>query len=125
MNRNKSNRVNRMKFPTLKMQWEGRKGAAHTFVGMKQYEEWAMAQSPPMDPQTGEVLPLSEGWMDPEGYSDIFGNVGRPLNEKEILFEQAVAIREQIESAIAVEDYEKADVLQKTLDVIKIKYDKL
>ena len=120
-------KVNRIRWDKLKLEWDGRLGAAYAFKGIKDYEEWAMSMSPPIDPRTGDILPLEEGWMGPEdfGQMDGFGNIGAPQTDKERLFAQAMAIREQLEEAIAVEDYEKAEILQKTLNVLEIKYNKL
>ena len=51
--------------------------------------------------------------------------VGRPMNDKELLYNKAQEVRKQLENAIENEDYEKAQLLQHTLDVIERKYNKL
>ena len=143
-NRGKSNRVNAIKWPLIKMKWEAKLRSVATFKGVMDYEEWAISQSEPIrmdNPFKGMMEdvdnledflrgaePQSQGWVDPEkmfkmddGAYMFRGDLG----EKEKLFEQAKQIRKQINDAISQEDYEKADILQKTLDVIKLKYDKL
>ena len=122
-------RVNRIRFDKLLMEWKGKLGAVYAFKGIKDYEEWAMGLATPQQPLDDTIIRLATSeeiseFMSPEGFRDAFGS-SRPMTEKEILFQQAVSIREQIENAIAEENYEKADILQKTLDVIELKYNKL
>jgi len=117
-------RVNRSQWAKLKLQWDGRLRAAAAFKGIKDYEEWAMTQSEPLHlEELGGWEGLGEAFT--EFTPEDFYKAHAPLGEKEKLFAQAKEIREQINKAITDEDYEKADILQRTLDVIKLKYDKL
>ena len=124
-------KVNRSKWATLKMQWEAKLRSIAAFKGIKDYEEWAMGMTPPQplgNPLEGFMDSLEEGEFEfrewtPEEFHKAHTPV--PTTEKEKLFAQAKEIREQINKAITDEDYEKADILQRTLDVIKLKYDKL
>lgn len=112
-----------MKFDVLKLKWNGRLGAAHSFMGIKNYEEWAMGLSTP-DEGAGLYSPeTSSEWMTPEEFSEMHLPVGR--TPKEIVFEQAMAIREQLEEAIANDEFEKCDALQQVLNVLETKYNKL
>ena len=127
MNRSKSNRANRLKFPTLKMQWEGRKGSAATFVGMKQYEEWAMGLSTPTGPPIQFDKETVDEWMTPEEFQQSLenGSLNEILTPKEALWQQGVEIRRQLDDAIANEEFERCRALQQVLDVIEIKYNNL
>ena len=120
-----NNRVNRIKWDKLKLRWDGRKAAAAAFKGIKDYEEWAMSLSAPLTEDELEfargLAPLEEGPETPEDYFKL----NKPRSDKERLMEQAKEIRAQLDLAIAEERYEAAEILQKTLNVIEIKYNKL
>ena len=127
-------KVNRIKWSKIKLQWETKLRSAAAFKGIRDYEEWAISQTPPqidnieraiMDELRG-VAPLEDpfidnSWMTPEGLDR--GSQG--ATEKERLFNHAKEVRKQIDAAIDREDYEAAAILQKTLDVIEIKFNKL
>lgn len=55
---------------------------------------------------------------------DQFGNI-RNISEAEMLLEQARELRKQLDNAIQNEEYDKAKILQDTLDKVQIKYNKL
>ena len=121
-----NNRVNRIKWSKLKLKWEGRLGAAHAFMGIKDYEEWAMGLTTPQPPPMAFDEETANEWLTPEEFGALHDPVSlTPKSEKELLFEKAVAIREQLDKAIADDEYEKASLLQRTLDVIELKYNRL
>ncbi len=126
-------RVNRIKWSNIKLRWEGRVAAAHVFKGIHDYENWAMSQQPqpPMDnPFTGmmdeirdNLESLEEGeWMNPEEFNMVPKG---PLTDKDKLFERAKVLRAQIDEAIGREDYETAQVLNDTLNVVHNKWKSL
>ena len=112
-------RVNRIKFAKLKQEWLGKLGSVYAFKGIKDYEEWAMGLATPSTPQSEGQILYTMDWTGPE---EMFSG---PKTDKELLLEKARVIREQLDNAIADEDYERAKVLQETLNVIEIKYNKL
>ena len=120
-----NNRVNRIKWSKLKLKWEGRLGAAHAFMGIKDYEEWAMGLTTPQPPPVGFDKETASEWLTPQEFDEMHEQLNIPRTEKELLFEKAVAIREQLDKAIANDEYEKASLLQRTLDVIELKYNRL
>ena len=121
-------RVSRIKWPTIKMKWEARKQSVAVFKGVKDYEEWAMSLTPPeiVDPfeEMRRAVEESE-WLNPETYrmQEFAPSTGG--SEKERLYNRAVMLRKQIDDAINNEDYEKAQLLDDTLQIIKKKYDEL
>ena len=55
---------------------------------------------------------------------DAFGNL-KNVDEKSVLLEKARKVRELLDKAIANDEFEKAEVYQRTLDILQEKYDKL
>ena len=116
-------RVNRIKWSVMKMKWNGRLGAAHSFMGIKNYEEWAMGLTTPNEGAGLYSPETSSEWMSPEEFGELHEPVG--LTPKEIVYEQAMAIKEQLEEAIANDEFEKCDALQQVLNILERKYNKL
>ena len=118
------NRVSIIKFPAIKMRWEAKLAAIAAMKGIKDYEEWAIGLSDPLtNPHIPPIEPHHIQWVeDWTSAEDLFAG---PKSDKELLLEKAIAIREQITEAIAEDDFERASVLQKTLDIIESKYNKL
>ncbi len=121
-------KANRILFDKLSIRWRTDLGIAQAFKGIMNYEEWAMRQSPPQDEYYAAAEEIVKG-LSPEEFakfeSDPFGNVAPQRTEKEKLYNQALEIRAQINRAVEEEEYEVAEVLQRTLDVIELKYNKL
>ena len=105
----------------MKMKWEAKLAAIAAMKGIKDYEEWAMGLTPELPPTQGAVegFHYTMDWTSPE---EMFAG---PKTDKELLFEKAVEIRRQLDEAIGADDYERAGALQKLLDVIETKYNKL
>lgn len=127
---NMNKKVNRIKFAKLKLEWEGKKTAAAVFKGTMDYENWVIRQQLEQDEKflsdyakgSAPIEGDDEGWVGPE---EFMGMMKQPLGPKEQLYQQAVDIRRQLDEAIENDEYEKCDNLQKILDVIEIKYNKL
>lgn len=139
-------RVNVIKWSLMKMKWEARLRSIATFKGVKDYEEWAMSQSepieiPPHNPIADMMRELeelsrqqedeSQGWVNPEDLykaedgAVFFSSRSTGNTEKDRLWNRAVMLRKQINDAIDNEDFEKAQLLKDTLDVIEKKYNEL
>jgi len=120
-------KVNRSKWSLIKMQWEAKLRSIAAFKGIKDYEEWAMSQSQPLFEDEISFIRGEEPLDNPffEFTPEEFHKAHKPVGEKDKLLHEAREIRKQIDDAISNEDYEKAQLLQDVLDVVKLKYDKL
>ena len=124
-----NNKVNRIKWPTIKMKWEAKKRSIAVFKGVKDYEDWAIAQSHieltanPFE-EMQKAIEETE-WLDPEMFRIQESNLSTGNTDKDRMWNRAVMLRKQIDEAVDNEDYEKAQLLQDTLNVIKKKYDEL
>lgn len=108
------------------MAWLGKLGSVYAFKGIKDYEEWAMGMTPPQPPVNPLEGFMGEGeWEVREWTPEEFAKAHAPLGEKDRLYAQATELRKQINDALVEENYERAEILQKTLDIIKMKYDRL
>ncbi len=121
-------KANRILFDRISLRWRTDLGIAQAFRGIMNYEEWAMRQAPPQDEYYAAAEEIVKG-LGPEDFArldtDPFGNAAPQRTEKEKLYNQALEIRAQINRALKEEEYEVASVLQKTLDVIEMKYNNL
>ena len=133
-----NNKVNRIKWPAIKMKWEAKLRSIATFKGIKDFEEWAINQSPPdvsFGMQTDSIDEfidafrdqMNDGseWTSPESFRIQESSLSTGNTEKDRMWNRAVMLRKQIDEAVDNEDYEKAQLLQDTLNVIKKKYDEL
>ena len=123
-------KVSRIIFPKLKMIWEGKKAAAAAFKGQMDFEQWVINEQQAQDERflnnfvkgSAPIEGVEEGWVGPE---EFMGMMKEPLGPKEALLEQAHEIRRQLDEAIDNDEFEKCENLQKILDIIEIKYNKL
>ncbi len=137
----RNNQINIIKLPKMLLRWKGELGSTYAFKGILDYENWAMRQSPPdtnnyymgmaeeitreMENIKEEEIDFDNLGMTPEQFRELHEPVQAPRNEKEKVFAQAMEVKRQIEGAIVEEDYKKAAILQKTLDVLEIRYNRL
>ena len=116
-------RANRITFDKVKRNWEQEKMVrAYIEAERRIIEDASKGVDLTGYSTTTTFLP-----MDAETFHyqvDGFGNI-KHESEKEGLYKKAQVIRQQVNDAIAEEDYERAEVLEKLLRVIKDKYDKL
>ena len=122
-------RVNRIKWPQMKMAWELKKMASAYILAERQIIDDA---SRGID-TTGHIAE-TQGYTfytsstSPEEHFakevDIFGNL-KPFDEKESILEKARNVRKKLDEAIANDEFEKAEIYQITLDALQRKYDKL
>ena len=139
------NRVNRSRFSQLRQQYELQKmmaayiGAekkimmdpgltgftdAKTIIDSMQFKSYHQDEN-------GDIIETFEP-MSPEEFFnkdvDGFGNLRANADEarqKQLLLEQAKSIREMIDRAVIEERYEDCAELERTLDIIKKKYERL
>ncbi len=128
-----NNRVSRIKFPTLLMQWEGKKQVAAYIAAERQIIFEASRGNDLTGADALVRRELEDQGMNPEEFwtssstefvGDPFGGI-KNVSELDRLYNQALEIREQINRAINDEEYEVASVLQRTLDVLEMKYNNL
>ena len=136
-------RVNRIEFSKIKLQWQGRLASAFVFKGVQNYEDYMISKG---EEEVREILerqnpfeemndvekwlrgdvPPTEGQDTPEGFYRIQeSSLSTGGNEKDRLWNRAVMLRKQIDDAVASDNFEKAQLLKDTLDIIEKKYNEL
>ena len=119
-------KVSRSKLSRIKLEWE-LKQMVSAYVAAERYI--INENSKGNDPTGSEagIAYYTTSTADPESFFhevDEFGNL-KPMSDKEILMDKARKVRELLDKAIANDEFEKAEVYQRTLDALKRKYDNL
>lgn len=117
-------KVNKIQWASIKMQWESKLASAQAFMGIKDYEEMMTRHAVQQAQQDPDFDAFEEFGMTPEQFNELHEPV-RDLTEKEKIYDQSVALREQLNEAIAEDRFEAAQALHDTLKVLEIKYNKL
>ena len=113
-------KVNRSRFSKIKQQWDILKmSSAYILAEKKIIEDTAQGNDPTGHDNVSYYFTTSSS---PEEFHLEFS---KPRTEKELLLEKAQEIRKQLDDAIHAEEYSRAEALQKLLNVIEKKYNKL
>ena len=123
-------RVNRTRMAKIKLEWEVKKMMSAYIAA----ERTIIEENSKGNDITGSESAISyystttfEPMTPQEFFSaevDAFGNL-KNVDEKSVLLEKAMKVRELLDKAIANDEFEKAQVYQRTLDILQEKYDKL
>ena len=119
-------KANRTRFSKVKMAWELKKMIS-AYVGAERFLIDEAAQSMGLySPEQYDPLNAKKIYEDSTSIEEWIAGSNMPnLSEKDKLYRQAQELRKQINQAIAEENFEKAAILDKTLKVIEIKYNKI
>lgn len=119
------NKINKIQWGKIKTAWELLKMSTAYIHA----EQKIITEAEQGNDITGFQSGGYEKQMTPEQFHDeiTFDGYGNPhpLTPKEMLYDKAKEVLKQLQQAVQDEDYRKASLLDQTLKVIKIKYDKL
>ena len=122
-------KVNNLRWDKLKMQWDILKMSSAYIQAESQIINSA-AQGIDLTGYTTDNPNVTYTFepMNPEDFFakevDGFGNL-KNVDDKEEILKRARRVRKQLDEAIAEDNFEKAEILQNTLNILQKKYDKL
>ena len=114
-------RANRMKMDKLLAQWKKRKmlEALDLFDQAMAQEEQAIIEQ-----MNNEPFGFFTTSTEPIKY-DAFGNQAPIVTKKDAIYEEAIAVRTLLDDAVSKEHYELAAELQKVLEILRTRYERL